>query len=268
MKKLILLISTISILLYACKDENIIKTPKLINTQATSDHTTAERIFNDVGIIIEAGFNTNKKIEDCPKYTFMNSNNSDIDTMIIDFGNRDCLYYGKLRKGKILVNYTNRFLDSLAVITNTFDNYYVNNKLVNGERIVTNQGRNSNGNIWFTIDVNNASISNSIGTINWESNRIREWVNGQNTLSILDDQYKITGKASGNGVNGNTFTMRITDTLNVDFGCINSCIIKSGSAKITPYGYQDRIINYGDSLCDCNIDVNINGIIYPLVLGN
>jgi hypothetical protein len=138
---------------------------------------------------------------------------------------------------------------------------------VQGERIVTNKGRNSSGNMWFTIEVNDASIATNNGTIDWESSREREWVEGSTTpFGIDDDSYSITGSANGIGINNNSFTMSITEPLHVDLGCLPSCIIKSGEATISPSGYSDRIINYGDSICDCNIDVTINGTTYPIVI--
>ena len=167
----------------------------------------------------------------------------------------------------MVITYTGKYRDSLAVITTTFDNYYVNNNLVQGERIVTNQGRNMDGNMWFTIAVNNASIVTNNGIINWSSNRTKEWVSGITTYgNITDDRYKIIGSANGIGLNDNRFSMEITDTLNIDLGCLPSCVIKSGTAKISPNGYADRIINYGDSLCDCDFDITINGTNYPIVL--
>ena len=60
--------------------------------------------------------------------------------------------------------------------------------------------------------------------------------------------------------------MEITDTLKIDLGCLPSCVINKGNAKISPNGYTDRIINYGDSLCDCNFDITINEKNYPLLL--
>ena len=269
MKKTFLALSILTVLLYACKEEDVINTPELTSTQACQDNSTAENIFNDVGHIVEEGFQDNGQIKSCPNYNLMNVDTSNIDTLIIDFGSTNCLHNGKLRRGIINVTYTSKYRNSYSVITSTFDNYYVDNNLVQGKRIVTNQGINSSGNMWFTIDVNDASITTANGTINWESDMVREWVNGENTYSnISDDEYKTTGTASGNGVNGNAFTMIITDTLNIDLGCLPSCVIKSGSAKISPYGYVDRIINYGDSLCDCNVDVIINGTTYPIVIGN
>jgi len=267
MKKIGIALSILTVLLYSCKDEDVITQNDLASTQATQDHLFAEQVFNDVGHIVEEGFVANGVSKSCASYSLMNADTSNADTLIINFGTTNCLHNSKLRKGKILITYTGKYRDSLAVVTTTFDNYYVNNNLVQGERILTNQGRNQKGNMWFTIAVNNASINTANGTINWESNRTREWVNGMATyFDISDDNYKITGSASGTGVNNNSFSMEITDTLNVDLGCLPSCVIKSGTAKISPNGYADRFINYGDSLCDCNFDITINGTIYPIVV--
>ena len=267
MKKTILALSILSIILYACKDEDVINQNDLTSTQGTQDHLTAEQIFNDAGRMVENGFTDNGQNKGCASYSLLNADTTNIDTLIIDFGATNTLCEGKLRNGKIIVTYTGKYRDSLSVITTTFDNYHVNNKLVQGKRIVTNQGRKNKGNMWFTIEVNNASINTSNGTINWETSRVREWVSGQNTyFNISDDRYMITGNASGNSVNGNAFTMEITDSLEVDLGCLPTCVIKSGKAKISPNGYADRIINYGDSICDCNFDVTINGTTYPIVV--
>jgi len=267
MKKTLIALSIITVLLYSCKDEDVITQNDLTSTQATQDHLFAEQIFNDVGRIIEEGFISSGINKSCASYNLMNADTSNADTLIIDFGNINCLHNSKLRKGKILISYTGKYRDSLAVITTTFENYYVNNNLVQGERVLTNQGRNQKGNVWFTIAVNNASINTVNGTINWKSDRTREWVSGSATyFDISDDNYKITGSASGTGVNNNSFSMEIIDTLNIDLGCLPSCVIKSGTAKISPNGYADRIINYGDSLCDCNFDITINGTTYPIVV--
>ena len=264
MKKTFLALCSIAVLLYACKDEDV----GLVSTQATQDHLLAEQTFNDVGIIVNEAFFANGINKSYPKYTIMDIDSSNADTLVINYGPDNRPYLSSiLRRGKIIVTYTGKYRDSLAVITTTFDNYYVNNNLVQGKRIVTNQGRNGNGNMWFTIAVNNASILNNNGIINWSSNRTREWVSGIATYgNITDDRYKITGSANGIAINNNSFSTEITDALNIDLGCFPSCVIKSGAEKISPNGYVDRIINYGDSLCDCNFDITINGTNYPIVL--
>ena len=270
MKKTFLALCSIAVLLYACKDEDVINNPDLASTQATQDHLFAEQTFNDVGIIVEGAFLANGINKSYPKYTIMHNDSLNVDILVINFGSENILFPNpgaKLRKGKINITYTGRHHDSLTVITTTFDNYHVNNNLIQGEIIITNQGRNDNGNMCFTIAVNNGSIITNNGTINWSSNRTREWVSGIATYGDLtDDKYNITGSANGIGVNNNSFSVEISDTLKIDLGCLPSCVIQKGKAKISPNGYTDRIINYGDTLCDCNFDITINEKIYPLLL--
>jgi len=220
-------------------------------------------IFNDVGIIIEEGLTDNGQKIGCANYTLFNTNISDIDTLIVDFGTSNCLHNGKLRKGKLIITYSGKYRDSLSVINTTFDNYYVNNNLIQGERIITNQGRNDNGNMFFTITINNASINTSDGIINWKSNREREWISGSSTYDFYDDKYKVTGLVNGIRVNGNSFSMKITNPLNVDLGCLPSCIIKSGTVEISPNGYSDIIVDYGNSICDCEVLIHGNIHLIP-----
>jgi hypothetical protein len=267
MKKTFLALCSFAVLLYACKDEDVINNPNLTSKQEIQDHLFAEQTFSDVARIVEEGFLTPGNNSLFPSYNLINNNPLDVDTLIINFGT-DCIYNQRLYTGKIVITYSGNYRDSLSMMTTTFENYHVNNNLVQGERIVTNEGRNSDGNMWFTIAVNNASITLPQNvTINWESNNIREWVNGQNTYSnALDDIYKISGTASGNSANGNDFTVKITSPLEIDLDCYSSCLVKSGIAKISPNGFDDRIINYGDSICDCNFDIAINGINYPILI--
>jgi len=267
MKKTFLALCSIAVLLYACKDEDVINNNDLTSTQATQDHLFAEQTFIDIGMIVTEGFLESGVNKSCVSYNLINNNTLDIDTLIINFGTTNCLVNGKLRRGKLVSTYTGRYHDSLSIITTTFDNYYVNNNLVQGERVITNQGRNIDENMCFTISVNNASIVTNNGIINWSSNRTKEWVGGIATYgNINDDRYKITGSANGIGVNNNSFSVKITDNLNIDLACLPSCVVKSGTAKISPNGYENRIINYGDSSCDCNFDITINGTNYPIVV--
>jgi hypothetical protein len=252
--------------LSSCQEDNIIET----GTVSSQDYLFAENIFNDVGRIVEDAFIDNGESKSCPSYSIFNSDTSDTDTIILDFGDGipdDCLSYGKERRGKIIITYTGKYRDSLSVITTTFDHYYVNNNWIHGERIVTNNGRNTEGNVNFTIQVIEASITGN-GTINWESTRNREWITGYNTFNNpYDDSYIISGNANGNSSNGQKFDITITKDLYVDLSCLiqNSCIITSGEVELIPNGFSKRIINYGDSICDCNYTVTLNGTDYFVV---
>ena len=276
MKNTILTLSILTILLYACKDEDIINTPEQISTQASQDHLFAENTFNDINRVVEDGFNDNGLSKSsCANYKSMASDSSDADTLIIDFGEVDCLdEYGKLRRGKIIVIYTAPYQDSLAQISTTFDHYYVNStNWVQGSRTVTNLGRNVDGDMVFDIAVD-ANITTEIGRIDWISNRTRFWTDGRNTTQYpFDDIYKVVGSASGNGLNNRDFTVKITDSLEVNLGCLlptitynKRCAIVSGKVKVTPDGYATREIDYGMGGCNCDFSVIINGKTYLVVI--
>ena len=252
----------------SCTEDEVILTPELSSTQASQDNLIAESIFNDVLRIVEYGISNNNKGNQYPKFTILNNDTSNIDTLLINFGNTNYLYNNKLRKGIINVTYSGSYRDSLSVITTTFDNFYINNKLIQGEMIVTNNGKNISQNLFYNINVNNASINTDNGVINWQSNSTRELITGAETyLDYTDDIYKITGTSTGNAANGNGFSVEIIDPLHMDLSCLPYCVITSGSSKISPNGYPTRTIYYGDSTCNCNVDVVTDKGTYPLVIG-
>lgn len=268
MKIILIILSLCTFLFYSCKDEDIINNPDLASTQASQDNLYAEKIFTDVGFIIKQGMEDNSQRKSCPNYNLINANDADIDTLTINFGNTNCLSNGQLRRGIINVTFTKEYNDSLSILTSSFDNYYVNDYKVEGEIIIKNKGKNNEGNMCFDINIRNASVYTKNGTINWQSLRNKEILEGQSTLNISDDRYKITGSSSGNGVNGNSFNVTITEALNIDLSCLPSCIIKSGSAIVFADNYSERLIEYGDSLCDCNANIIIDGKVYPVIIGN
>ncbi len=276
MKKIILISGILTILLYACKDEDVISIPEQTSTQASQDHLFAENIFNDINRVVEDGFNDNGLSKSsCANYKSMAADSSDADTLIIDFGEVDCLdEYGKLRRGKIIVIYTAPYQDSLAQINTTFDHYYVNStNWIQGSRIVTNLGRNINGDMVFNIDID-ANITTKIGRIDWISNRTKFWTDGRNTTQYpFDDIYIVVGTGSGNGLNNRDFTVNITDSLEVNLSCLlptithnKRCVIVSGKVRVTPDGYSAREIDYGMGGCNCDFSVTINGDTYLLVV--
>jgi len=251
----------------SCQEDAIIET----GTVNSQDYLFAENLFNDVGTIVEDAFIDNGTSKSCPDYTLMNADSSNIDTIIVDFGDGipdDCLSYGKERRGKIIITFTGKYRDSLSVIRTTFDHYYVNNNWIQGERIVTNNGRNSAGNVTFYIEVIGASITGN-GTINWESSRTREWISGYNTfVNPFDDKYIVSGSANGNSSSGQDFNVNITKDLLVDLSCLNSnsCVITSGEAELIPNGLSTRTINYGNGECDCNYFITLNETEYFIVV--
>lgn len=255
-------------ILISCQEDKIIET----GTVTSQDYIFAENLFNDVGRIVEDAFYDNGESKTCPSYTLMNADTSDMDTIVVNFGDGipdDCLSYGKERRGKIIITYTGKYRDSLSVINTTFDHYYINDNWIQGTRRVTNNGRNSNGNVNYSIEIIDASIT-GIGTIHWESIRNREWIEGFSTFSNpFDDKYIVSGSANGNSSSGQNFEIDITEDLYINLSCFqkNTCIITSGQVELIPEGFSNRTINYGDKdSCDCNYSVTLNEDEYFIVV--
>ena len=185
----------------------------------------------------------------------------------IDFGSTGCVcsspWDGKTRKGKIIFSYTGAYRDSGTVVTINTQDYYVDDNKFDLTKSVTNMGHHGNGNLYFNIDVSNATLTlaNNGGTISWTSQRTREWTEGESTLTPWDDVYMISGSANGTDRNNNAFTVSIIDPLKVDLSCNH---ITAGSVDLTPTGLPTRHIDWGNGTCDDVVTVEINGNVYTI----
>lgn len=185
----------------------------------------------------------------------------------IDFGTGCTGMDGKTRRGKIIVTHDGPYRQQGTTITITFDNFFVNDNQVLGTKTVHNDGINGNGNLSFSISVNGSVIlANGSGTITWTSQRVREWIAGESSPSRDDDQYSITGSASGTSSNGNQFSATIIEPLirNLSPGCRRHFV--KGVALIQRSGKPDRTIDFGNGACDNQAVVTINGVTHTILL--
>jgi len=191
-------------------------------------------------------------------------------TLTIDFGTTNCQGYDlNYRRGKIICLFYGYYQDSSTVIHVSLDNYYFNDNHVTGTKTITNKGHigTSGGthNLVFSVDVANATITTTNGTISWNSTRTNEWIVGESTpFDVFDDVYLITGSASGTDVNGNAFTVNITTALKVAVSCR---WIESGILEITPQGLSTRTVDYGSGSCDNQATITINGYTFNFTMG-
>lgn len=271
----------LSLNMVSCKKDNASGLDT--DTSTASDNNLAEGIYNDVQnmsdqadkgdltfyypTVNENGEITNEDLltkgSSCA--TITRDTVSSPRTITIDFGTSNCVCKdGRSRKGKILISYQGKYRDSASVHTITFDNYFVDDNQVLGSKTVTNNGHNSNGNLNYTINVSGSVIkANNGGTVTYSATKNREWIEGENTLTWIDDVYLITGNASGTNANGISYTATITTALQRALSCK---WFESGVIEITPSGKATRTINYGNTGCDALATVTINGKSYPITL--
>tara|TARA_B100001093_G_scaffold520525_1_gene617731 strand:- start:58333 stop:59154 length:822 start_codon:yes stop_codon:yes gene_type:complete len=273
MKKYFLLINTFIFLLLSCKNENILEIPNTENLQEVHDHLKAEQIFNHINILVEnAMLDNDQHKRSCVRYSYDTSSVDLLPIIIIDFDQSTgigCPFFeNKIMTGKIIVSYSDIYAEESSVTYINFENFKVNNELVQGNVKITCMGTNDNDNTYFNIEVTNASITTSNGIINWESYRNKEWVSGRSTkFERSDDIYNITGYSYGNSVNGNNFSVTILETLNISLNC-SSCTIINGKSKITRSDNISKEIDYGFDACDCDAIVKYNDVNYSIVINN
>lgn len=237
---------------------------------STQDNTDAEKKFDDVHRIFEKELkskqsNTNRIAADCSTVTF----DATAKTLVVDFGTTGCTdTYGTVRKGKIKVSYTGRYIDSNTVITTTLEDYSVDGDKIEGTQTVSNKGKVA-GKETFEVKVMNGKITYTTGkTASWTSTRTRV-LEDAGTLLPFDEIYTIYGDASGVDRDGLAYTMKIEQStaLKLDMKCwMTTRLPISGILSITPQGLETRSIDYGKGDCDRSVTVSIGAISKELSL--
>jgi hypothetical protein len=187
-------------------------------------------------------------------------------TLTIDFGPTNCLCKdGAYRRGQIIAVFNGQWRTAGSSVTITHNNYFVNDNQHLGTRIITNLGNESttSGNYKYRVEVQNASIIfQDATTRNWNATREVERIAGQGTPNIQDDEYLVTGSASGINRRGVQFVATIGQPLKKVFrpGCFRNFI--SGTVNITNSKQKSMELNYdpaNNEACDKTASVTING---------
>ncbi len=184
---------------------------------------------------------------DCATLTVSPTGDKFPKTVTVDFGT-GCTKGNNTRKGKIIMVYTDRFKNPNATLTITYDNFYINDKKIEGTRVLKNNGKNAAGNYSFTSTISNAKIIfNDNKSRTWSANRTYEWYRGESTSTASDDEFYITGSASGTNARDKTYTNLITKALVKKVGCP---FLVAGSVDHQIDGRPKMSLDFGDGTCD------------------
>lgn len=243
-------------------------------TSVDRNSILAERTFNDIGnytaIALSSGKSMLKSGESvmhpgtsCLVISF------DLSSMpyklVLDFGSSNCLCEdGLYRRGKILVSAASGFGDSLATLTTTLENFYVNDNQITGTRILKNKGHNSSGHINWDVTVDGSIVlASGEGTITYQAAHNSEMIEGENTMDYSDNVFSITGSANGTAITGQAYSSVITTPLISKSTC---AYFVSGVVEITPAVQPLRTLNYGNGECDNKATVTVSGITFDITL--
>lgn len=262
---LLLLAITSSSFLTGCKKDD---TGKLSDPTAVDrDMILAESTFHDVGKLSTSALTGKgdklKSTSGCLNISFNLTGSPYI--MTLDYGTTNCLCEdGLYRRGKLIVSYTLGIGDSLASLSTTFDNYFVNDNKITGTYTLTYKGRNQAGHSNWDVSVDGSIVlASGEGTISYVSTRNTELIEGGSTPVPADDVYSTTGSSSGTTITGQSFTSLITTPLVNKTTC---AYFVSGIVEITPAAQPKHILNFGTGECDKKATVTISGITFEINL--
>ena len=261
----------LSLLIISCnKDENQIASPTN-NAQEVADNAKIDNVSDDVLQIVESQSNettagrsiykTQSFLSDCATVNTVQNGNTW--TRNIDFGSANCsLFNGNTVRGKIILTFTNDFTATTRTISYAFDNFYHNNRQVEGNRTVVKTIL-PNNHPQATISLDMTVTTPAGGVFHRTGQRIREFTAGYQTPYVLsDNEFSITGNWTTTLPSGNAHTATINTPVIVKWDCTH--IVSGNITFVRPNG--NAILDYGSGDCDDQATVNINGVVYAITL--
>ena len=195
-------------------------------------------------------------------------------TRTINFGTTGCAVMpnGAVLKGVIIISGSLNYTTTNYVISYTFDNFYHNDMLVQGNRTITrSHGTSSYQTAVHPINVMdiNMTFTNSNGVYTRVGTRTRECIHGYDTRSDwTDNVYVVTGSWATTFPNGIVHSNAISATspLRILMNC--NYRIVSGTVNITRPNHT-AVLDYGTGTCDNNATISIDGgAAIPFIFGN
>jgi hypothetical protein len=246
-----------------------------------------DRLFDDaMGVNADVGLGTTGifgRTLSCPTITVTHLNPNTQQyfpaRVVIDFGPTPCsgpIPDGHLRRGKMIIEYTNRLIYPDAMAVTTFDNFYFDSIKVEGTHKIKNTsltGTNQPPNRQYTIDVIDGKLTRPNGDYTmWSGHHIMNQVEGIATLTHQDDVFKITGQATGRVRRNNLIALwesTIIEPLVKRFTCdwIMKGTIRTVRTGTSVNGPWVALLDFGNGLaCDRLATITINGRIHQITL--
>lgn len=190
--------------------------------------------------------------------------------LTIDFGDGCEGPRGKVRKGKIIINYDGDFEAKTVSRIISFDNYFVDGKKFGGI-IEVNKSFESGSEILITErilkDFTVAELGNKVTKTN--GTMVREWIEGFGDEDKNNNVVRLTGTIQGVSSNGRVFKTEIVEPVILSYACASedgflrvAGTVKMAVGKIADESIENgflRVVDYGDGNCDNEYTVTVFG---------
>ena len=254
------------LILSACNEEADTAAEAIVLDEATAeavvDFTTDDIdniVLNNMDALLTGGrgeaagsenFNPYGGRDTCAEVT----HDATTQTITIDFGEGCESGDGIFRSGQVLISYTDRRNAPGAVITTTFNAFFVNGNQVEGTRTLTNISDGTAGQRAFTATVENGRITFEDGTTRtFQGTRTRTHMLEETSRELT---VTVTGNRSGTNRQGTAFSMNITSPLTFTYSCrqVGVRVAVSGVRELSRGG-NTLTIDYGSGTCDNEVTV-------------
>ena len=247
----------------------------------------AEIIFNGlfddaIGVNTEVGIGGTGifgRTQTCPTVTVVHTAYPAVFPIrvTLDFGTTGCTPPNDphVRKGKIIIEYTNRLIEPGARAITSFENFYVDSVHVEGHDTITNTstpGTNIPANRSFRHDVDGKLTRPSGNYTLWTSHKTITQFEGLSTPQMpLDDQFRIEGSAHGKVLRSNLLVdweSNIIEPLIKKFTCrwIVKGKIRTVRRTLATTSPWVAVLDFGTGNCDNQAIITINGVPHQITL--
>ena len=263
----IIALALFGLVLTSCSDSDTIQEDLSIETidlKAVETEAEIDKFSDESSAIIEEAYLmeefpntksnvTDRYLPDCVTITAVIVQN--MKTVTLDFGDGCELRNGNFVSGKIILEYERDPEAATKMITYSFEDFYFNRKNVEGGGSILRERSNENGNPQSTktFDI----------TVTWPDNtfankngmKVREMIEGQDTLAWGDNVFLITGNWMFTKKDGTKLSAEVVEALRRELACK---FLVSGIIKLTK-NENSAVLSYGDGECDDLATVSING---------
>ena len=263
----IIALALFGLVLTSCSDSDTIQEDLSIETidlKAVETEAEIDKVSDESSAIIEEAYLmeefpntksnvTDRYLPDCVTITAVIVQN--MKTVTLDFGDGCELRNGNFVSGKIILEYERDPEAATKMITYSFEDFYFNRKNVEGGGSILRERSNENGNPQSTktFDI----------TVTWPDNtfankngmKVREMIEGQDTLAWGDNVFLITGNWMFTKKDGTKLSAEVVEALRRELACK---FLVSGIIKLTK-NENSAVLSYGDGECDDLATVSING---------
>ncbi len=236
-------------------DETSAKTQTEIDDVSESVDAIIEDIyFNETNPTAAKSDNTESKfLPDCVTITKVITKGTK--EVTIDYGDGCTTKNDNVLKGKIFVTFKFNISELSVDIDYTFEDFYFNDKKIEGTVHKARIKINDSGNPQATINRDIKIIWEDGTFVSVKGERTREWVEGFGNKVWGDNVFLITGKWTITNKDGEIKIATIIEPLRREMSCR---FIVSGITEIE-IGDKKITLNYGDGTCDDIAIATVNG---------